>query len=298
MLDAGGLNARDPASEGARRCLRWPGRYPRSWPARDPWREGGSEARQDHHSRRLRSACPAASEEMGRRAAQSARQERRPDRRRVEIGPRLLSVLRDMRAMQAEHRAEDDGRKLIFPGRSGGHLPRSHVSQSWHRDALPGKSRTRPSTLSGVWSCRPYCPYAGIFPRALTIWTHMARRLVSRWYHAGQLRRRLSRAIGPRGELSVGSVLLVQPDQFVEPRQEQLENRRGVGLAVSDRYIDHRCVAFERTADDGRRVELPWMIGPVGPAAPPLAPRVRVLAVDRGRSRLGRALSILELTAA
>jgi hypothetical protein len=31
---------------------------------------------------------------------------------------------------------------------------------------------------------RPYFPYAGIFPRALKIWTHLARRLLSRWYHA------------------------------------------------------------------------------------------------------------------
>ena len=56
--------------------------------------------------------------------------------RRVEIGPRLLSLLGDSRAAQAEHHAEDDGRRLIFPGRRDGHLDRNRVSQSWHRQAL------------------------------------------------------------------------------------------------------------------------------------------------------------------
>jgi hypothetical protein len=32
-------------------------------------------------------------------------------------------------------------------------------------------------------------PYAGSFPRPLTNWTHIARRLLSRWYHAVPTRR-------------------------------------------------------------------------------------------------------------
>ncbi len=56
--------------------------------------------------------------------------------RRVEIGPRLLKLLEDQRAVQAEQHADDDGRRLIFPGRHGGHLDRSHISTTWHRKAL------------------------------------------------------------------------------------------------------------------------------------------------------------------
>jgi integrase len=56
--------------------------------------------------------------------------------RRVEIGPRLLAALADRRAAQAEHHADDDGQRLMFPGRGGGHADRSHVSLEWHRAAL------------------------------------------------------------------------------------------------------------------------------------------------------------------
>jgi integrase len=57
--------------------------------------------------------------------------------RRVEIGPRLLSVLADRRAAWAEHSLCDDGASLIFPGQRG-YLDRSYVSRTCHRDALKG----------------------------------------------------------------------------------------------------------------------------------------------------------------
>lgn len=56
--------------------------------------------------------------------------------RRVEIGPRLLDVLRDVHATQAEHRTRDDAGALIFPSQHAGHLDRSLVSRKWHPGAL------------------------------------------------------------------------------------------------------------------------------------------------------------------
>ena len=61
--------------------------------------------------------------------------------RRVEIGPRLLGLLGDRRAAQAEHRTDDDGGNLIFPGQRG-YLNRSNVSREWHRKALKGGPAT------------------------------------------------------------------------------------------------------------------------------------------------------------
>jgi integrase len=50
--------------------------------------------------------------------------------RRVEVGPRLLGVLRDQRAMQSEHRDGDDAGELIFPNpAAGGLLSRA---SAWH----------------------------------------------------------------------------------------------------------------------------------------------------------------------
>ena len=41
--------------------------------------------------------------------------------RRVEVGPRQLARLRDLRARQAEHRDGDDAGELLFPHPAGGH---------------------------------------------------------------------------------------------------------------------------------------------------------------------------------
>ena len=56
--------------------------------------------------------------------------------RRVEVGPRLLGLLRDRRAAQAEHRTDHDDDNPIFPGTRTTHLDRSVVSRRWHHDAL------------------------------------------------------------------------------------------------------------------------------------------------------------------
>jgi integrase len=55
----------------------------------------------------------------------------------VEIGPRLLGLLGDRRAAQAEHRTDDDAAKLVFPGKHG-YLSRSNISNAWHHGALKG----------------------------------------------------------------------------------------------------------------------------------------------------------------
>lgn len=57
--------------------------------------------------------------------------------RRVEVGARLVQLLADRRAVQAEQHADDDAGRLLFPGQCG-HLDRSHVSRVWHKQALKG----------------------------------------------------------------------------------------------------------------------------------------------------------------
>jgi integrase len=64
---------------------------------------------------------------------------------RVEVGPRVVRVLRDLRAAQAEHRTADDADALIFPGQHGGHLDRSTISRDWHPAALKRAGLRRPS---------------------------------------------------------------------------------------------------------------------------------------------------------
>lgn len=54
--------------------------------------------------------------------------------RRVEIGPRLVSILADHRARSAEH--SDRAVRLVFANQDGAYLDRTHVSKRWHPPAL------------------------------------------------------------------------------------------------------------------------------------------------------------------
>ncbi|MGI8556858.1 MAG: tyrosine-type recombinase/integrase [Solirubrobacteraceae bacterium] len=56
--------------------------------------------------------------------------------RRVEIGPRLLGLLEDRKALVAEHHAGDDAAMPLFTTRDGMPLDRTVVSRSWHHAAL------------------------------------------------------------------------------------------------------------------------------------------------------------------
>src|SRR5258705_12526401 len=49
---------------------------------------------------------------------------------------------------------------------------------------------------------------------------------------------------------------VVQAHEFVEPRHEELEDRRRVRFAVADGYLDGWRFAFERSADDRRRQQV------------------------------------------
>src|SRR5947208_5649379 len=101
-------------------------------------------------------------------------------------------------------------------------------------------SRGSERSLRGIvrWLVGPE-PDGGGEARASWDWHGKSRRQGTAWRDAAEAG-------------SAASVLLVRPHQFVEARQEQFENRRGVRLAVAHRYVDRRRLAFQRTAHHGR----------------------------------------------
>lgn len=70
--------------------------------------------------------------------------------RRVEIGPRLVRLLADRRALAGEH--HEGPSPPVFPAAGGGHLNRTYVSNRWHQKALAraGLRRLRLHDLRGT----------------------------------------------------------------------------------------------------------------------------------------------------
>jgi integrase len=56
--------------------------------------------------------------------------------RRVELGPRLLGILRDLHAIERELSTGADADALVFPGEDGRPRNRTHVSKWAHRETL------------------------------------------------------------------------------------------------------------------------------------------------------------------
>lgn len=54
----------------------------------------------------------------------------------VHVGPRLVELLRDLKARRGEVRTDDSSEDLVFRGPKGGQLSRSDVSRDMHKEAL------------------------------------------------------------------------------------------------------------------------------------------------------------------